>query len=798
LDPNANASSEPVNAPLDNQPKPPEDPVGEAGQSDRAAEVSALKAWFKENLVSLLISVIAVALVCKFLDPIDTLKVVIGLGLVIFIHELGHFLAAKWCDVHVKTFSIGFGPAVPFCSYKWGETTYMVGIIPLGGYVAMVGEGDNAGEDDAEEDPRSFRHKTVGQRMLIISSGVVMNIILGMACFVGAYLHGVREEPATVGAVISGGAAWQSGLRSDDKIIRIESRENPSFNDLRPLVMRTRKGESVSLLIERSGVPRFEVNVEPLREEGTYFPTLGIAAQYRPALLSIKKQGFHPTLPGSAASHANPPFEPGDQIIGMTDPKHPEAITPLKPDAQDVAPGQDIDDYYLRMAKLAGQPITFRVLRKNEGKETADITVAPAYRADLGMRMRMGEVVALRRKGPAEEAGLAARTDGPPATTGDRIKLVKLPEADGKETWFTTGDEKDQATITVHKLDPILLPLELKKWSERHAGKPALQLKLIVLRTVGHKDNVPVELTLNYDFAYQNDRQSITLPNSPVPIGGLGLAYWVEAVVDDVTAGGPAAEATTAPGEPPTGWYHRLARLFGLEERKTTPGGEPMPLHPGDLVTAVRLKAQDDAGNVQVGEWDEVKAYQWASVEAAFQKSHPYDIDLRVKRGEDVLEVTVKGREDKNWPTENRGLIFQQDFTTQKAADMGDALNLGAQRTVRFIRLVYMNLYSMVFGRVSAKTMSGPLSIATASYRLAGEDLWQFLLFLGMISVNLAVVNFLPVPVLDGGHMVFLILEKILGRPVPERLFAVAMYTGLFLILSLMVFVIFLDVQRLF
>ena len=111
-------------------------------------------------MVSLIITAVVVALVIIYLDPIDTLKVIIGLGLVIFIHELGHFLAAKWCDVHVKTFSIGFGPAVPFCSYKWGETTYMVGIIPLGGYVAMVGEGDNAADEDAEEDPRSFRKKT--------------------------------------------------------------------------------------------------------------------------------------------------------------------------------------------------------------------------------------------------------------------------------------------------------------------------------------------------------------------------------------------------------------------------------------------------------------------------------------------------------------------------------------------------------------------------------------------------------------------------------------------------------------
>ena len=117
---------------------------------------------------------------------------------------------------------------------------------------------------------------------------------------------------------------------------------------------------------------------------------------------------------------------------------------------------------------------------------------------------------------------------------------------------------------------------------------------------------------------------------------------------------------------------------------------------------------------------------------------------------------------------------------------------------MRFVREVYLNLYSMIFGRVSGKTLSGPLTIATVSYRFAGEDFWQFLLFLGMISVNLAVVNFLPIPVLDGGHMVFLFLEKILGRPVPERVFAFAMYTGLFLILSLMVFVLFLDVKRLF
>ena len=171
---------------------------------------------------------------------------------------------------------------------------------------------------------------------------------------------------------------------------------------------------------------------------------------------------------------------------------------------------------------------------------------------------------------------------------------------------------------------------------------------------------------------------------------------------------------------------------------------------------------------------------------------------MKVKRGDETKELTIKGTADKNWPTDDRGLAFQSDFRTQKANDVAEALNLGARRTVRFVREVYLNLYSMVFGRVSAKTMSGPLTIATVSYRFAGEDFWQFLLFLGMISVNLAVVNFLPIPVLDGGHMVFLILEKILGRPVPERYFALATYLGLGFILLLMIFVLTLDVRRLF
>lgn len=736
----------------------PTDPA--TGQPDHGAEVSELKSWFRENLVSLVITAVVITLVCVYLDPIDTLKVVVGLGFIIFIHELGHFLAAKWCDVHVRTFSIGFGPAVPFCSYKYGETTYMLGIIPLGGYVAMVGENE---EEEGEEDPRSFRRKSVGQRMVIISAGVIMNIIFGLVCFTAAYMHGVEEAPATVGFIESGGAGWRSGMRTGDNVTQIASRTNPTFNDLKPIVMSSRKDEQVPITWERNGAAT-STSVSPIRDEGQKFPQIGIGPPSKLTLQSGNKRKVRATFPGTPAAAAEPKFEPGDRVIEMSDLANPAQLSPVT----------TYDEYYKRMVRLAAQDITFKVQRKGSD-ETATITVKPTYRHDLGMRMRMGEVVALRAGGVAE-GKIEPRKENP-AARGDRITAVLLPPgADGKRTWYVAGSVDwskdvfklpgvDQAKVDVQPLDPLLLPRQLNKWADERSVKEKTPVHVVVLRPA-HPQDQTVRVEIDYDPSFRFDREMATQPNSPLPLSALGLAYWVEGVVDEVTPDGPAAKAG---------------------------------VRVNDTVTAVRFKAPDENGGVKAGPWnDELKAYQWASADSLYQLNGP-ELDIKVKRGEsETVEMTLTGAPATAWPLDDRGLIFQSETQVQKATDIADAMRLGGLRTVRFVKTVYMNLYAMVIGRVSAKTMNGPLSIANVSYKLAGEDFWFFLLFLGMISVNLAVVNFLPIPVLDGGHMVFLILEKILGRPVPERLFAVAMYTGLFLILSLMVFVLFLDVGRLF
>jgi regulator of sigma E protease len=339
----------------------------------------------------------------------------------------------------------------------------------------------------------------------------------------------------------------------------------------------------------------------------------------------------------------------------------------------------------------------------------------------------------------------------------------------------------------------------LNEWADRFPpNTTVLPLELVVSREA-HPTNRDVRVALNFDTSFRFDRESAMLPNSPLPVSGLGLAYRVEAIVDEVAPGGPAATAVTAPGEVPSGFFHRLKRSVGIEGREVAPGGEPRPLQPNDLIIAVRTKATDENGAAVPGPWkDDLKADQWASVDTIYQLTGA-ELDVRVRRNNsEEFTVTLKGRPSAEWALDDRGLIFQPDFQVQRAAGVWDAVDLGARRTVRFIKTVYMNLYGYVNGRISVKTLSGPLTIANVSYKLAGEDFWQFLLFLGMISVNLAVVNFLPIPVLDGGHMVFLVYEKVTGKPVPERLFAILLYAGLFLLLCLMGFVLFLDAGRLF
>src|SRR3954469_11186457 len=189
------------------------------------------------------------------------LKVAVGLGAVIFVHELGHFLVAKACGVKVEKFMIGFDIGGYKVSWRRGETVYGIGILPLGGYVKMLGQDDDPAHikeqmqksqvdihnvnakpikgPDGETyfvDRRSYLAKSVPQRMAIISAGVIMNVIFAFIFAVIAYGMGVPYEPAVVSEVVPGSAAYRANIQPGDEIVKIGKLENPSFLQLRSSV----------------------------------------------------------------------------------------------------------------------------------------------------------------------------------------------------------------------------------------------------------------------------------------------------------------------------------------------------------------------------------------------------------------------------------------------------------------------------------------------------------------------------------------------------------------------------------
>ncbi|MEJ7639624.1 MAG: site-2 protease family protein [Singulisphaera sp.] len=120
----------------------------------------------------------------------------------------------------------------------------------------------------------------------------------------------------------------------------------------------------------------------------------------------------------------------------------------------------------------------------------------------------------------------------------------------------------------------------------------------------------------------------------------------------------------------------------------------------------------------------------------------------------------------------------------------------GFDDTVTNILSTYATIRSLFQGRVSPKNLGGPIAIARGAYNSADSGFKMLIYFLGFLSINLAVLNFLPVPPLDGGQMVFLIAEKIRGRPLPESALSAGTWLGILLLLMLMVYVMFQDVSR--
>ncbi len=156
---------------------------------------------------------------------------IILFGFLIFIHELGHFLFAKWCGVRVLKFSIGFGPKI--LGRKIGETEYLLSAIPLGGYVKMYGE--DTGEEVIDK-KRSFKHQPVYKKIIIVLAGPLFNILGAVLLFWVIFVHGIPVLKPVIGEVMVKSPAQIAGLEKGDRVLEINGQKITNWFDMAQLI----------------------------------------------------------------------------------------------------------------------------------------------------------------------------------------------------------------------------------------------------------------------------------------------------------------------------------------------------------------------------------------------------------------------------------------------------------------------------------------------------------------------------------------------------------------------------------
>ena len=224
------------------------------------------------------------------------------LTLVVFIHELGHFLVGRWCGVDVKTFSIGFGREL-FGFYDRHGTRWRFALIPLGGYVKFAGDADAASAPDQEavrkmtqqERERSFPAQSIGERAAIVAAGPIANFILAIAIFAAsAFFFGKQVLSPRVDSLVAGSAAEQAGLKPGDLVIAIDGQQVASFGDMQRIIS-MRPGEKLPVTVSRSGqevtlavTPALSEIDSPIGKQR--IGVIGVKASSRPE--DWKKQDF--------------------------------------------------------------------------------------------------------------------------------------------------------------------------------------------------------------------------------------------------------------------------------------------------------------------------------------------------------------------------------------------------------------------------------------------------------------------------------------------------------------------------
>ncbi len=699
----------------------------------------------------------------------DLLLVIIGFGMVIFIHELGHFLAAKWAGVSVHQFAIGFGSAA--CSYRKGigfrvgssegeyqkiltddaqgvssidssrvsMTEYRINWFPFGGYVKMLGQED-LNPTATNQSPDSYTQKPVWKRMVIISAGVVMNMILAAALFVVVFMVGrvvptpkigfiAPNSPASKATLVAGNpSSTPASLEPGDDIVEIGGRKPRSFSDVSLAVVMASPNDPLTIVVNRWGVvDDLAFEVTPRKSNVTHMLEIGVG-------------------PASSNTIIKPPI---DDPAGRQEIRAALEITGLI----GVDPGMtlisvngdtEVGLWTLESALSSSNGAPVRAVFQNEqgSRAIVDVMPAPVYQTAVTPIAGYDDTTV-----QLHLLGLA------PAV---KVGIVTEPSA---QKILKTGDVLVQVgAISWPDIASTIAEIRRRKNSD---------INLTVLRDGKYVDlTAPVDKNGRIGFGVMSAERTLSTI-SRVPVTALG---------DDASS--ERIESTK----------FAAARL-NLRPGSTIVRVNDQPVSSFSTLRAALRKATQDAYAQKAG--------AEVALEVRLPIGDDYTAGPETSLKWSLTADDVQTLHKLGWRSPVNPLLFELDTTLDQTSNPVEAVGRGIAETRRMMITTYLTFVRLFQGTVQVDQLKGPVGIAHLGTQIVDQGFLNLLFFLGLISVNLAVINFLPIPIADGGHFVMLAIEQVTGKPVSPVIENITSLAGLALIATVFIVVTYNDIAAL-
>jgi regulator of sigma E protease len=508
------------------------------------------------------------------------IAVVILLGALVFVHELGHFLAGRWCGIAVEVFSIGFGPVL--LSFKRGLTEYRLSAVPLGGYVKFYGAVKSEPVPSAVVGQEFYRASYL-RRMFTVAAGPAANFLLAALAFAVLGRTGIPHPPAVVGDVLPGSAAEMAGVFPGDKLLAIDGIEVRRWRDLesaisksasREMTWRVQRGPaSINLQVTPA-----EVEVENILGRKTRIGRAGVSLGIVPSVISVISRD-------SIAAKAG--LRNGDKVLAIGCPG---------PDEE--RPVAGFGDFILQLRKLVEQcpsGVTVRTSRSGAERVTT-MNFPQGWQADggPGALSNFAKVREHARRSGIEDAQLVVDSEKltPPFQAGDRLLSYGGKEISGifglRDLILQNQDREIKITVD-RNFERLDLDVSLKGVDTQQAKGKVVVYTLPVQLQGGPEEPQPVieqypqwHLALQYGFA-ECWRQVVMLSNA--------LLHLMSGEIPLKALGGPIMIAKVAGDSAKVGWQAFLSSLALISVNLGLVNLVPIPILDGGQMVLFSIEA---------------------------------------------------------------------------------------------------------------------------------------------------------------------------------------------------------------